>query len=550
MQTEHLEMTVKDVVELFANKLLSANPEYQRGTVWSKKQKRKLIDSVFRHYPLPMIYLHHIKKTVAGIVREDFEIIDGQQRITALYEFEQGAFNLYDPIKDDNEAKFPGFIKNSPCPWGGQKYSELPEELRQQLLATKLYVVKINTMDPNDVRDLFVRLQSGLPLNAQETRDALPGAFTDFILSVGGKPEIAKYPGHKFFQETMGLNPRTDRGKTRTVAAQLAMLLLTRLEKGRSFYPDINAISLNDFYYSHVDFDRKTEGAQRLIEILDCLDRLLSTGKRPKLKAHDAIHLVLLLDGLWDDYTPSWKDRLGTALDQFFHGLADAKKDKEATEQNEFWTRYGQWTRVNSDRGDTIGRRHIFYLEKMFEYLSPLQPKDPKRTVDALEREIMYYRSRKLCAVCNSEVLWDEVEIHHIDEHSKGGKTDFENSALVHRECHPKTETTVQNLRQKLNLQKTKTKTNSNTAASGGAGFLWQSTEGYLFLPNGTDLKLTYKQNEYFGKVMGDEILVEGVSMTPSKWVHSITQTSRNAWKDIWFRASDGQLNPYPAAVK
>jgi hypothetical protein len=180
MQIEHSEMTVKDVVDLFANKLLSANPEYQRGTVWSKKQKRKLIDSVFRHYPLPMIYLHHIKKTVAGIVREDFEIIDGQQRITALYEFEQGAFALYDPIKDDDEAKFPGFIKNSPCPWGGQKYSELSEELRQQLLATKLYVIKINTMDPNDVRDLFVRLQSGLPLKKPATRCQAPLPILSF----------------------------------------------------------------------------------------------------------------------------------------------------------------------------------------------------------------------------------------------------------------------------------------------------------------------------------------------------------------------------------
>lgn len=71
--------TVRDLVDLFKNKMLVANPEYQRGIVWNNKQKKKLIDSVLRGYPLPIIYLHHIKKVVAGMQREDFEIIDGQQ---------------------------------------------------------------------------------------------------------------------------------------------------------------------------------------------------------------------------------------------------------------------------------------------------------------------------------------------------------------------------------------------------------------------------------------------------------------------------------------
>jgi len=31
------------------------------------------------------------------------------------------------------------------------------------------------------------------------------------------------------------------------------------------------------------------------------------------------------------------------------------------------------------------------------------------------------------------------LEIHHVEEHSKGGQTTLENAALVHRkDCHPK----------------------------------------------------------------------------------------------------------------
>jgi hypothetical protein len=37
---------------------------------------------------------------------------------------------------------------------------------------------KSTNSDPNEARDLFVRLQAGMPLNSQEKRDAWPGQFT------------------------------------------------------------------------------------------------------------------------------------------------------------------------------------------------------------------------------------------------------------------------------------------------------------------------------------------------------------------------------------
>lgn len=63
--------------------------------------------------------------------------------------------------------------------------------------------MKIETHDENQARDLFVRLQAGMPLNSQEKRDAWPGQFTDFVLRLGGKADIARYPGHDFFNDVM-----------------------------------------------------------------------------------------------------------------------------------------------------------------------------------------------------------------------------------------------------------------------------------------------------------------------------------------------------------
>ena len=212
--------------------MLVSNPEYQRGSVWALDQKKRLVDSLLRKYPLPLIYLHRLHTVVAGMTRDGLDVIDGQQRINSLFEFSEGAFKLFDPAKDAAEARFPSFLLSQPCPWGGESFESMTEELREQFLGTKLSVVYIDTDVPNEARDLFIRLQAGLPLNPQEKRDAWPGKFTDFVLRIGGKPEIARYPGHDFFSVAMKSKANT-RGEIRQLAAQMVMLFMSRRATGK-----------------------------------------------------------------------------------------------------------------------------------------------------------------------------------------------------------------------------------------------------------------------------------------------------------------------------
>lgn len=427
--------TVGDLVELYRAEILKANPEYQRGIVWNDIQKRKLIDSVLRGYPLPLIYLHYTSKIVAGMKNEGFEVIDGQQRIRSLYEFAEGAFKLLDPVKDAKKAKFPAFIRDQECPWAGHDVHSLPEALKTQFLSTPLAVARIATNQPNEVRDLFVRLQSGLPLNHQETRDAWPGDFTEFVLRVGGKPELPRYPGHEFFPKIMRMKPAADRGKTRQLTAQLMMLLMKRRQTGNLV--DIGAGPLNDFYYESLGFSVEGPEAKRFVDILDKLLFLLQSRTGPKLHGHDAIHLVLLVDSLWEDYAPSWADKLPSAFETFQKRLADAKL-KRHTSPSKYWVNYGQWTRVNSDTAAIISLRHRFYVEEMMELLAPLKSKDPQRLYGELERTVLFYRQDGKCAACEGSMQWQECEVHHVIEHSKGGQTTLDNGAAVHKACHPK----------------------------------------------------------------------------------------------------------------
>src|SRR5439155_25853475 len=193
------------------------------------------------------------------------------------------------------------------------------------------------------------------------------------------KPDLARYPGHPFFQRVMRMKPGTDRGKTRQLAAQIAILFLHRRQHGPDYFTDINSAAIHDFYYSHIDFDSSSPNAKRLVGVLDKLDELLGTGRHPKLRGHDAIHLTLLVDTLWDEYTRSWEASLPGAVDRFLAAAANATATKDLPQPDEFWMRYGQWTRVNSDRGDRIRHRHEFYRAQMLEYLQPLQLKDPTR---------------------------------------------------------------------------------------------------------------------------------------------------------------------------
>lgn len=435
MKAEPSTQTVGELLELKKYNMLYANPEYQRGTVWTPAQKKRLVDSVLRGYPIPLIYLHHIQKQVKAAKRDDYEIIDGQQRINALYEYREGSFKLFDPVADEEEARFPSFIQQQPCPWGGKRFDELPAGLQAQMLDTALNVVFIETDVANEARDLFIRLQAGMPLNSQEKRDAWPGKFTEYILKLAGKPEIARYPGHDFFRDVMKAKANK-RGEFRQLAAQMVMLYLTRKQTGR--FCDINRDSIDSFYHTHLDFDTASAPVLRLNHILDELTRLLGDGKRKKVVGHEAMSLVLLVDSLLENYTPTWRAKLPEAFDKFRLKVTQGAASRYDT-PDEFWLKYGVLTRTNSDRADTIERRHQFFVEKMLSYVKP-QLKDPTRAFGELERELIYFRDERKCQLkgCGAEVNWSDAEVHHVDEHSKGGATALENGALVHKWCHPK----------------------------------------------------------------------------------------------------------------
>ena len=64
-------------------------------------------------------------------------------------------------------------------------------------------------------------------------------------------------------------------------------------------------------------------------------------------------------------------------------------------------------------------------------------------------------------------------------------------------------------------------------------GYQWKQ----LFLPNGTELRMTYKSNNHYAQICHEKIIYERGAYSPSQWARKVAgNTERNAWRDIWVR--------------
>ncbi len=181
------EFTVKKLITAFKSGQLLRNAEYQRGEQWSEVQKATFIDSLFRDYPVPAIFLH----VIVGEGLEDtptkkFEVVDGQQRLTAMRDFFDGKYKLLD-VGENSKLRIPKSIRALSAPWAGSFWSDLRPELQDKFESKRIMVFEVAADAHSDeIRDLFIRLQSGTALSRQQIRDAWPGNLGPFIERRGG----------------------------------------------------------------------------------------------------------------------------------------------------------------------------------------------------------------------------------------------------------------------------------------------------------------------------------------------------------------------------
>ena len=444
--TTRREKTVEQLIKGRDHEDMKVNHEYQRGLRWTPRQKQLFLDSVARGYPIPAFYLHaRTKKNSLSEQQETaYEIVDGQQRIEALWEFWKGAFKIPDPAEDSG---LPRSIREQECAWAGKSWDELDTETKERILETTVVIHECVTDDPNEVRDLFIRLQGGTPLSRQDKRDAWPGNFTEFVLKTAGKKELAQFPGEPLWHRL------TANDSTRRQFAAQAFMQWDSMRR-RHRLCDHGANQIDSFYHKNVDFNAGSTDGQAFLTLCQKVDGMLATRKG-KLSAYMLLHTLLFVEAIKDSHVLPSGDALVSAIETFEKRLkAGRKADKEGRETPEvvFEQRFGRHTRAGSDSAQAMEPRHSFFLNQMMLLTKP-RPKDEQRRFSGALRDAVYLRDKGCCMWCKMQrndvaVPFDEMEIHHVVPHSEGGQTVLENGVVVHREHHPKTPDDVGKLRE------------------------------------------------------------------------------------------------------
>ena len=156
------------IMKIFYEKdIIDLQPDYQRlGNIWSIPKKQLLIDSIINEYDIPKIYFHEKYPVIDG---KKYAVIDGRQRLEAIFEFIQGEFNLSDNIEYNRDRN----IKLANL--GYKELGEVYPQIKINFDSFVLPIIVIQTEDLDLIEDMFSRLNDGVLLNAAEKRNALGG---------------------------------------------------------------------------------------------------------------------------------------------------------------------------------------------------------------------------------------------------------------------------------------------------------------------------------------------------------------------------------------
>lgn len=165
--TQQSDFSLSAIADMVKHNSIDIAPHYQRRDRWASDKQSALIESFLLNVPVPPVYLSEDDYGA-------YTVIDGKQRITAIYEFLSGKFKLKE-LKEIPELN--GFY-----------FDDLPEQLKRALSIRPFIrvITLLKQSNPELKYEVFLRLNTGgEKLKAQEIRNvAYSGELNNLLFEL------------------------------------------------------------------------------------------------------------------------------------------------------------------------------------------------------------------------------------------------------------------------------------------------------------------------------------------------------------------------------
>ncbi|MBQ2893004.1 MAG: DUF262 domain-containing protein [Oscillospiraceae bacterium] len=172
--------TINEISTMFSDGSLVVDNTYQRRSVWSEKDKIRLVETILLKLIIPVLFFWKAETDPeTGI--STTHIVDGQQRIKAIYSFIENEFKLKPQYLLDKTAREK---------YGNKYFRDLDQEDKKAFWNYQLMVIDIDPQATReDIITMFNRLNlTDYSLNDQEKRNSVSGEFASLARELSEIP--------------------------------------------------------------------------------------------------------------------------------------------------------------------------------------------------------------------------------------------------------------------------------------------------------------------------------------------------------------------------
>lgn len=164
MNKSSLPVGIRSMLNWRAKGTLRFDASVQRAEgQWNNLQQSLLIHSVISNFPIPAIYLHKTKENNETV----YYVLDGLQRLSTIFNYINGNFPLHSSTP-------PVVVDDVDYDLGNLYFDDLSEECKDAIEGARLTIFCIEDCTPEDIEELFARLNSSTPLTTiQKTRSVI-----------------------------------------------------------------------------------------------------------------------------------------------------------------------------------------------------------------------------------------------------------------------------------------------------------------------------------------------------------------------------------------